>query len=53
MNLREDDSGAVTELTAFKTFQEGMADRCEVQPKATRLAAQLVDSYGFRAAASS
>src|ERR1700754_1032218 len=53
VNLKEDDAGAITELPAFKAFQDGIADRCEVQPKATRLAAQLVDSYGFRAAASS
>jgi hypothetical protein len=38
----------VTELPSFKAFQDGIADRCDVQPKATRLAAQLVDSHGFR-----
>jgi hypothetical protein len=48
VNLKEDDAGAVTDLPAFKAFQEGIAGRCEVQPKATRLAAELVDSYGFR-----
>jgi hypothetical protein len=47
LNLKEDDSAPVTELAAFKAFQESIADRCEVQPKATRLAVALVDSYGF------
>jgi hypothetical protein len=53
VNLKADDSAAVTELPAFKAFQEGIADRCEIQPKATRLAVQLVESYGFRASTSS
>ena len=52
LNLKEDESAAVTELPAFKAFQDGMADRCEVPPQATRLAVQLVDSYGFRPGAS-
>jgi len=39
-------------LPTFKAFQDGIADRCEVPPKATRLAVQLVDSYGFRPGAS-
>jgi quinol monooxygenase YgiN len=53
VNLKEDESAAVTDLPAFKAFQDGIAGRCDVQPKATRLAVQLVDSYGFRASASS
>jgi hypothetical protein len=53
LNLKEDESAPVTELPTFKAFQEGIADRCEVQPKATRLAVKLVDSYGFRGGASS
>lgn len=53
LNLKEDESAAVTGLPAFKAFQDGIAERCEVQPKATRLAVRLVDSYGFRADASS
>jgi hypothetical protein len=48
LNLREDESAPVTALPAFKAFEEGIAERCEVRPKATRLAVQLVDSYGFR-----
>jgi hypothetical protein len=48
LNLQEDESAAVTELPTFKAFQDGIAERCEVPPKATRLAVQLVDSYGFR-----
>ena len=53
LNFKEDDSAAVTELPQFKAFQEGIADRCAVQPKVTRLAVQLVDSYGFRGGVSS
>ena len=45
----QDESAPVTGLPAFKAFQDGIAERCEVQPSATRLAVQLVDSYGFRA----
>jgi len=52
LNLKEDESAPVTALPAFKTFEEGIADRCDVPPKATRLAVRLVDSYGFRATAS-
>jgi len=53
LNLKEDESAPVTALPAFKAFEEGIADRCEVSPKATRLVVQLVDSYGFCAAAAS
>ena len=53
LNLREDESAPVTELPAFKAFQDGIAERCEIPPQATRLAVQLVDSYGFRANAAS
>jgi hypothetical protein len=48
LNLKEDESAPVTALPAFKAFEEGIVERCEAQPKATRLAVQLVDSYGFR-----
>jgi hypothetical protein len=48
LNLKEDESAPVTALPAFKTFEAGIADRCDVPPKATRLAVRLVDSYGFR-----
>jgi hypothetical protein len=47
LNLKADESAALTELPAFKTFQKGIVERCEVPPQATRLAAQLVDRYGF------
>ena len=47
LNLNEDESAPVTELPTFKTFERGVVERCEVPPKATRLAVQLVDSYGF------
>jgi hypothetical protein len=53
LNLKEDESAPVTGLPAFKAFEEGVTERCEVPPKATRLAVELVDSYGFRASPSS
>jgi hypothetical protein len=52
LNLRADESAPITELPTFKTFQEGMVERCEAPPLATRLAVQLVDCYGFCGAAS-
>ena len=48
LNLKADDSAAVTGLPAFKAFEEGMKERSEAAPNVTRLAATLVDSYGFR-----
>jgi hypothetical protein len=47
LNLRADESAPVTELPTFKAFQEGVVERCEIPPQATRLAVQLVDCYGF------
>jgi hypothetical protein len=47
LNLRADESGPLTDLPAFKTFEKGVVERCEVPPKPTRLTAQLVDYYGF------
>jgi len=52
LNLKADESAPITELPAFKTFQKDIAERCEVPPQATRLAAELVDSYGFDSAPS-
>ena len=53
LNLKADESAPVTELPAFKAFEKGIVERCEVPPKVTRLAAQLVDCYGFGAAPAS
>jgi hypothetical protein len=47
LNLKADDGAVLTELSAFKTFQADIKERCEVAPNVTRLAATLVDSYGF------
>ncbi|HEY4366135.1 MAG TPA: hypothetical protein VGN07_02805 [Steroidobacteraceae bacterium] len=49
LNLKADESAPLTELPAFKAFQKDIAERCELAPQATRLAAQLVDCYGFDA----
>jgi hypothetical protein len=47
LNLKADESAPVTDLSAFKAFERGISERCEVPPEATRLAANLVDYYGF------
>ena len=47
LNLKADESASLTELPAFKAFQKDIAARCEVPPQVTRLAADLVDCYGF------
>lgn len=46
LNLDADESAPLTELAAFKAFQKGVVERCEVPPQATRVTAQLVDCYG-------
>ena len=48
LNLKADDAAVLTELPAFKAFGEGAKERYEAEPNVTRLAATLVDSYGFR-----
>ena len=53
LNLKADEAAPVTELPAFKAFEKGVVERCEVPPNATRLAAQLVDCYGFGASPAS
>jgi hypothetical protein len=47
LNLKADESAPVTDLPAFKMFEKGIVERCEVPPNPTRLAAKLVDHYGF------
>jgi quinol monooxygenase YgiN len=46
MNLREDDSTALTDLPAFKAYSQDIAGRCEASPEITRLDLSLLDSYG-------
>lgn len=52
VNLKDDDSSAVTELRAFKAFSRDIAERCEEPPEPTRFSLGLVDSYGFLSAPS-
>jgi len=47
LNLKADESAPVTDLPVFKAFETGILERCEVPPKATRVAANLVEYYGF------
>jgi|SRR3954466_6293431 hypothetical protein len=50
LNLKADESAAVTELPTFVAFQKDINDRCEVPPEVTRVAAELVDYYGLKTA---
>ena len=47
INARDDDSAAVTELASFKAFARDINARCEAPPETTRLALNLVESYGL------
>ena len=38
---------AVTELASFKAFARDINTRCEAPPETTRLALNLVESYGL------
>jgi hypothetical protein len=50
LNFAEDESAPVTDLPAFRAFQSGISERCDVPPEAIRLGLSLVDSYGMHAA---
>jgi hypothetical protein len=50
VNLKDDDSSAVTELPTFKAFGRDISERCEAPPEQTRLSLELVDCYGFPSA---
>ena len=47
LNLEADDSDKITGIPSFKRFEQGMGERCEAKPAVTRLAAELVDCFGF------
>jgi hypothetical protein len=49
LNLKVDESASVTELPSFLRFQKDIEQRCEIPPQVSRVAADLVDSYGFSA----
>jgi hypothetical protein len=49
INLKVDESASVTELPSFVKFQQDIADRCLIPPRVDRVAAELIDSYGFSA----
>jgi hypothetical protein len=48
INMKDDDAAVLTEMPSFKAFSQNISERCEVQPTPQRLAAQLLESYGFR-----
>lgn len=47
INLKSDDSNAVTELASFKAYAKDVNARCEAPPEATRFNMRLVESYGL------
>lgn len=47
VNLQADDSASVTELPSFKAFERDLVERCEIRPEVTRLAANMIENYGF------
>jgi hypothetical protein len=49
VNFADDSSDAVTELSTFKRFQDGAAERWSIPADALRVGADLVESYGFDA----
>jgi hypothetical protein len=49
LNLREDNSDAVTGLASFDAYQADLAARCTTPPQPVRLSVELVDSYGLPA----
>jgi hypothetical protein len=50
VNLRTDDSDAVTGLPSFKVYSKDVAGRCAGPIEQIRLGLELVDSYGMRTA---
>ena len=47
VNLREDDSDALTATPEFEAFTADISARCLIPPQVTRESVELVDSYGF------
>lgn len=47
VNLAEDSSDLLTEMGSFKAFSADIAERCVIPPEPSRLALDLVDSYGL------
>jgi len=47
VNTTSEDAEALTELDSFKTYSREIADRCEAPPEISRLALNLLESYGL------
>ena len=50
INLKADDSEAVTGLPSFQAFSKDAADRYAAAPEVVRLGLELVESYGLAGA---
>jgi hypothetical protein len=50
VNFENDDSSPITNLASFQAFVKGIDERCLAPPQTTRLALNVVESYGFSAA---
>jgi hypothetical protein len=47
VNLAGDDADAVTGLASFQAYQADLAARCATPVEPTRLAVELIDSFGI------
>ena len=48
VNAKDDNSNAITELASFKAYQKDILARCVAPPEITRIAYDIVDSYGLK-----
>lgn len=47
INVKDDDSSALTELPSFKAYVKGISERCTAEPEVIRASTRLVESYGL------
>jgi hypothetical protein len=47
VNTKNDSADLLTELPAFKIYQDGILARCVTPPEATRINFDLIDAFGF------
>ena len=48
VNLKADDSAALTELPSFNAYSADIAGRCVAPPEVSRMAVELLEAYGFK-----
>jgi len=47
LNLKDDNSDALTELDSFKTYTKDVGSRCENPPDVIRIPLDLLETYGL------